>query len=76
LIDAWYSQELAQAGSGAADVVSKDQEEYIQKEIERRIELDKWDVKFLGEGRLDLFAESVSAILQPDDELWLRFKVP
>jgi hypothetical protein len=63
----------ARAKGVVAGKISQEQQKAIDVETERQIALDRLDVAFALEGRLDLAGEAVTSLLKPDDKLVVHF---
>lgn len=70
-------RELAARAMGVVrQAITGEQEQVIASETERQIQLDRFDVRFALDGRLDLTRGDLLRVLQPEDKLKMYFKVP
>ncbi len=54
--------------------ITAEQQDFIDKEAERQLALDRLDVEFAVEGELDLFRDDINELLHPGDMLILTYK--
>ncbi|HSX43025.1 MAG TPA: hypothetical protein VLF59_02965 [Candidatus Saccharimonadales bacterium] len=53
--------------------ISEEQQEVVNREAERQVELDRLDVEFALEGRLDVSAEKLQRWIRPGDKVELLY---
>ncbi|HSX29757.1 MAG TPA: hypothetical protein VLE73_04335 [Candidatus Saccharimonadales bacterium] len=67
---------LARAEGIVAGNITAEQERILGNEVTRQIELDKLDVQFMFDGKIDINDPRVTAMLKPEDRVTIYFAHP